>query len=115
MPFRRLILTTIAALCLLLPTSVSAATTCQYQKETVNRTDNRPQLKDIGMHDVLAVTNGSTVAPPTTVRVIHDSPTGMGATTQSAAVRSHGILRQPRRNLTWSVIGYIYMIRCLRL
>ena len=81
----------------------------------VNRTDERPQRQDIGMNDILAVTGGSTLTPPTTVRVVHESPTGVVASSQTAQARYFSMLRPSRYGHRLAVSGYIYLIRCLRL
>lgn len=74
-----------------------------------------PQWQDIGMCDVLAVTGGSTLTPPTTVRVMHDSPSGTTPTTHATAARRYSVKRLSAHSHRSTVGGYIYMIRCLRL
>ena len=100
----------------LLPTSVSAADTgndCAL--ESVDQTNDRPQWQDIGMCDMLAVTGGSTVAPPVTVRVVHDSPSGTSVTPQTIQLRHNSAQRLTANIQRRPVNGYIYMIHCLRL
>ena len=77
--------------------------------------DNVPQWQDIGMCDVLAVTGGSTLTPPTTVRVVHDSPAGFAPAAHAAAARHFSVHRLPALVHRRTVSGYIYMIHCLRL
>lgn len=77
--------------------------------------DNTPQWQDIGMCDVLAITGGSTLTPPTTVRVVHDSPAGTVPTAQAAQSRHCSIQRLLSCSRRRTVSGYIYLIRCLRL
>lgn len=100
--------------------SVTAAVEIPIQdggrsSSTIDRTDDRPQWQDVGMCDVLAITGGSTLTPPSTVRVVHDSPAGIIPTAQAAQARQYNV----QRLLTYShrriVSGYIYKIRCLRL
>ena len=116
MSFRRLIFITLAAIGLLLPTKVSAVVAVpDCTVGSIDQTDDRPQWKDIGMCDVLAVTGGSTVAPPTTVRVVHDSPSGTSVTSHTAQTRHYSALRLAAYSHCRTVSGYIYLIRCLRL
>lgn len=116
MSFRRLILTILAAISLLLPTSVLAAESGSRMEEaSINRTDDRPQWQDVKMRDVLAVTSSSTLTPPTTVRVVHDSPAGTAPATQAANTRHYSIQRLSAYKHCRTVSGYIYLIRCLRL
>ena len=77
--------------------------------------DNAPQWQDIGMCDVLAITGGSTLTPPTTVRVVHDSPSGIASASHAAAARHYNIQRLSAYSHRRTVSGYIYKIRCLRL
>ena len=84
-------------------------------EETIARTDNRPQWHDLGMTDLLAVTNTSTLTPPPTENVGHDSPTGTASAAQSAQARHYSVARLLTRTPSRSVSGYIYLIRCLRL
>lgn len=76
---------------------------------------HRPEWVDMGMCDVLAVTSGSTLTPPTTVRLVHDTPTGFAT---SVAVRqmpigSRLILRADTHPYVHR--SCIYLLRCLRL
>lgn len=82
---------------------------------SVDRTDDLPKWQDVKMHDVLAVTGGSTLTPPTTVRVVHDSPAGTVPTAQTAQSRHYSIQRLLACSHRRTVSGYIYKIRCLRL
>ena len=77
--------------------------------------DNTPQWQDIGMCDVLAITGGSTLTPPTTVRVVHDSPAGIAPASHTAAARHYNVQRLSAYSHRRTVSGYIYLIRCLRL
>lgn len=115
MSYRRLILTLIAAICLLLPTQKSVAVESNHVKAGINCTDDRPQWQDLGMCDVLAVTGGSTLTPPSTVRVVHDSPAGTIPTAQAAQARQYNVQRLLAYSHRRIVSGYIYKIRCLRL
>lgn len=67
------------------------------------------------MCDILAVTGGSTLTPPTTVRVVHDGPTGIAPTSQAAAARHYSVRSLLAYSHHRTVNGYIYLIRCLRL
>lgn len=83
---------------------------------TLNGTrDNTPQWQDIGMCDVLAITGGSTLTLPTTVRVVHDSPAGIAPASHAAAARYYNVQRLSAYIHRRTVSGYIYLIRCLRL
>ena len=117
MSYRRFILLIVAAMWLLLPTNVSAVESDASHStlESIDRTNNRPQWQDIGMCDVLAVTGGSTLTPPTTVRVVHDGPTSIAPTSQASTARRYRLLRQSAYSQRRTVNGYIYKIRCLRL
>ena len=117
MSYRRFILLIVAAMWLLLPKNVSAVESdaSHSSLESIDRTNNRPQWQDIGMCDVLAVTGGSTVTPPTTVRVIHDSPTGTTASSQTAQAWHYSPMRLAAHSCRPVVGSYIYLIRCLRL
>ena len=77
--------------------------------------DNTPQWQDLGMCDILAVTGGSTLTPPSTVRVIHDNPAGTTPVVQAAASRHYCVKRLLTRSHHHIAGGYIYLIRCLRL
>ncbi|MBQ6046080.1 MAG: hypothetical protein IJL38_00460 [Bacteroidales bacterium] len=117
MSYRRFILFTIAALCLLLPTNVSAVqrNASGISSESIGRTDNAPQWQDIGMNDVLAVTGSTSIVPPTTVRVVHDSQASTAPTAQMAQARHYKPLRLTTHSSRPMKGGYIYLIRCLRL
>lgn len=116
MSYKRLIFILLAVIGLLLPTKVLAATEVpECMLESVNPYCNRPQWQDIGMYDILAVSGGSSVAPPTTVRVVNDSPSGATASTQTAQARHYSIMRLATHGYHRTVSGYIYLIRCLRL
>lgn len=83
---------------------------------TLNGTrDNTPLWQDIGMCDVLAITGGSMLTPPTTVRVVHDSPAGIAPVSHAAAARHYNVQRLSAYSHRRIVSGYIYKIRCLRL
>lgn len=82
---------------------------------SIDRTDNRPQWQDVGMCDVLAITGGSTLTPPSTVRVVHDGPAGTTPTAQAAQALQYNVQRLLAYSHRRIVSGYIYMIRCLRL
>ncbi|MBP5535509.1 MAG: hypothetical protein J6X62_01815 [Bacteroidales bacterium] len=116
MSLRRLIFTMLAVVCMLLPTSVSAVEAAHVGTlESVDPIGNRPQWRDIGMCDVLAVTGGGAVAPPTAARPMHDSPTGFGVTAHTAHTRHYGVWHRVAGGRRCIVSGYIYLIRCLRL
>ncbi|MBR5093237.1 MAG: hypothetical protein IKX32_07195 [Bacteroidales bacterium] len=87
----------------------------RIEEASIDRTDDRPQWQDVKMCDVLAITGGSTLTPPTTVRVVHDSPAGTAPTTQTANARHYSIQRLSAYRHCRTVSGYIYLIRCLRL
>ncbi|MBR1549558.1 MAG: hypothetical protein IJ634_02865 [Bacteroidales bacterium] len=76
---------------------------------------HRPQWKDIGMHDVLAGTGVSSLTPPNTSRLVHDTPTGYASSTTlrhavyAAAPEVRAIVRPYVHR------GYIYLLQCLRL
>ena len=118
---KRLIFIAVTLLWLLLPTAAPAAVReadgvpCGATMESVGNDVERPQWRDIGMCDVLAVTGSSTLAPSPTVRVVHDSPSGTNVTAQTVSVRHNSPLRHFAREHRRNVIGYIYLIRCLRL
>ncbi len=82
---------------------------------SVDRPADRPQWQDIGMRDVLAITGGSSLTPPTTVRVVHESPVGFAPSLQSAVTRHYGFQSLSAYSHCRAVRGYIYLIRCLRL
>ena len=82
---------------------------------SIDCTDDRPQWQDVKMCDVLAVTGGSTLTPPTTVRVVHDSPSGIAPASHAAAARHYSVQRPSAYSHRRTVSGYIYLIRCLRL
>ncbi|MBQ9417810.1 MAG: hypothetical protein IJU19_04435 [Bacteroidales bacterium] len=82
---------------------------------TIDRTDDRPQWHDVKMRDALAVIGGSTLTPPTTVRVVHDSPSGIAPASHAAAARYYSVQRPSVYGHHRTVSGYIYLIRCLRL
>lgn len=82
---------------------------------SIGRTDNRPQWQDVKMCDVLAIAGGSSLTPPTTVRVVHDSPAGIAPASHAAAARHYNIQRLLAYSHRRVVSGYIYKIRCLRL
>lgn len=81
----------------------------------INHTNDRPQWKDVGMCDLLAVTGSSTLTPPTTVRVVHDSPSGTVTSAQAVGTRHYSVRRMSAYSHSRTVCGYIYLIRCLRL
>lgn len=82
---------------------------------SINRTDDRPQWQDVKMHDALAVTSSSTLTPPTTVRVLHDSPSGIVPASHAAQARHYNVQRLLAYSHRRIVCGYIYKIRSLRL
>ena len=76
---------------------------------------HRPEWVELGMCDVLAVTSSTTLTPPTTVRLIQDSPSGFAS---SVAVRhmstgSRWLLRGDKQPYVHRVC--IYLLRSLRL
>lgn len=76
---------------------------------------HRPEWVEMGMCDVLAVTSNTTITPPTTVRLVHDTPT---ASNPSMAVRhmpigSRLLLRAYMRPYVHR--SCIYLLRSLRL
>ena len=75
----------------------------------------RPQWVDLGMCDVLAAPSGTSLTPPTTVRVVHNNPTG----THPSASERHPLYGRgmacPLARPVGTRSGYIYMLRCLRL
>ncbi|MBR6844850.1 MAG: hypothetical protein IKM79_07125 [Bacteroidales bacterium] len=95
--------------------AVAAVETRVHEGVLIDRTDNSPHWQDVGMHDVLAVTGGSTLTPPTTVRVVHDSPAGTTPTAQAIGTRHCCIQRLSTCRNRRTISGYIYLIRCLRL
>ena len=99
--------------------AVAAVETPLQQHEatsaSVGRTDDLPKWQDVKMCDVLAVTGGSTLTPPTTVRVVHDSPAGIAPAAHATAARHYCNQRLSAYSHPRTVIGYIYLIRCLRL
>lgn len=94
------------------PRQVSAGV---LSPSTIERTDDWPQWQDVGMCDVLAVTGGSTLTPPTSVRVVQDSPAGTVTTAQAAQSRCYSVKRLSAYCHHHLVDGYIYLIHCLRL
>lgn len=110
---KRLILLLLTVLFLPLGTRASAPLATEVVSECP--AVERPQWRDVGLCDVLAVSNASTVVPPTTVRVVHDSPSGTTVTTQTTQMRHGDALRMTAIIHRRPVSGYIYMIRCLRL
>lgn len=100
---------------LLLPTTATAADSHVASLEMSTQSGERPQWRDVGMCDVLAVTGASTVAAPTTVRVVHDNPTGTATAMGAAQVRHYKALQVAACSQRRPVSGYIYLIRCLRL
>lgn len=99
--------------------SVFAAENCPQQESTCATIEgtghNVPQWQDIGMCDVLAVTGGSTLTPPPTVRVVHDSPSGTAPTTHESGARHYSVKQLSVCSHHRTISGYIYIIRCLRL
>ena len=87
----------------------------QYRATVSSTSENLPQWQDVGMCDILAVTSGSTLTPPTTVRVIHDSPVGNIVLAQAAQARHHSRQGLSAYGYHRVVNGYIYLIHCLRL
>lgn len=83
--------------------------------ESIDQTVHRPQWQDIGMCDVLAVTGGSTVTPPKTVRLVHDSTSGTSVTTHTSQVAAKHSPSRSLRTTHRTINGYLYLIRCLRL
>ena len=87
----------------------------EINSSTIGCTDDRPQWQDVKMCDVLAVTGGCSLTPPTTVRVVHDSPAGIAPASHAAAARHYNVQRLSAYSHRRIVSGYIYKIRCLRL
>lgn len=113
---KRLVFIAVAFASLLLPTKVSAVETeSACTLESIDQTTDRLQWQDVAMCDMLVVTGGSSVAPPTTVRVVHDSPSGTTTSTTSAQLRRYRSLRLAACGHRPIVSGYIYLIRSLRL
>ena len=115
MLYRRLILTLIAGFFLLLPIDVSAVEVTSRTETGINRTNNQPQWQDLGMRDVLSVTGGSTLTPSTTVRIVHDSPSGITSASHAAAARHYSVQRLSAYSHSRTVSGYISLIRSHRL
>lgn len=76
---------------------------------------HRPEWVDMGMCDVLAVTSTSTLTPPTTVRLVHDTPTGFAPSValRHMPVGSWMLLRADMHPYVHR--SCIYLLRCLRL
>lgn len=76
---------------------------------------HRPQWKDIGMHDVLAVTGVTSLAPPNASRLVHDTPSANAA----MATPRHAVYKceaeRPSAIHPYVHRGYIYLLQCLRL
>ena len=75
----------------------------------------RPEWVDLGMCDVLIIANSSTLTPPTTVRLVHNTPTGYAP---SGSIR-HGVYSSALHLKTdahpYVHKGYLYLLQCLRL
>ncbi len=87
----------------------------EVNTSSIGCTDDRSQRQDVKMCDVLAVTGGSSLTPPTTVRVVRDSPSGIAPASHAAAARHYNIQTLSAYSHRRTVSGYIYLIRCLRL
>ena len=76
---------------------------------------HRPEWVDMGMCDVLAVTSTSTLTPPTTVRLVHDTPTGFAPSValRHMPIGSRMLLRADMHPYVHR--SCIYLLRCLRL
>lgn len=105
----------ILLMALWLPFGSHAATPVAGDVLTACPAVEHPQWSDVGLCDILAVTGGSTLAPPTPVRVLQDTPSGTAAVIGLAAVRRFGMARVATHSRLHAVSGYIYLIRCLRL
>lgn len=125
MTARRLIITMIAAICMLLPTSVTAWEAVQdCTCGEIGRTDNRPQWGDMGMDHLLVGGGQTTLTPPSPVRVASQGRRLAGGgghavgDSPEAAIREacvwHIVLRTTLLHIRWTR-GYLYKIQCLRL
>jgi len=76
---------------------------------------HRPQWKDIGMHDVLAVTSVTSVAPPNASRLVHDTPSANAATATPRHAVYRCVAERPSDIHPYVHRGYIYLLQCLRL
>lgn len=113
MQFKRLTILLVSLLWLI---PVQAGNTPERNAELSVGTDvHRPEWVDMGMCDVLAVTSSSTLTPPTTVRLVHDTPTGFASSVAARhmPVGSRTLLRADKRPYVQR--SCIYLLRCLRL
>lgn len=76
---------------------------------------HRPQWKDIGMHDVLAVTGVTSLAPPNASRLVHDTPSANAATATLRHAVYNSTTARPSTIHPYVHRGYIYLLQCLRL
>ncbi|MBQ8703740.1 MAG: hypothetical protein IJ524_05145 [Bacteroidales bacterium] len=113
MRLKRLILLLLALICVL-PLRAGNEPTATAVLSNGSQME-RPQWEDIGMHDVLAAPGGCLLTPPTTVRVLHETPTG----TATFTVTHHAVFARPMASSIASRAyvhrGYIYLLKCLRL
>ena len=75
----------------------------------------RPEWVDLGLCDVLAVGGSTSVAAPTTVRLVHDTPS---ACVPSVSACHTLFARQAVKAICARPCihrSYLYMLRCLRL
>lgn len=113
MRYKRLIIL-LFALLWLMPAQAGNAPE-RSAKLSVGTGVHRPEWVDMGMCDVLAVTSGSTLTPPTTVRLVHDTPTGFAP---SVALRHMPIVSRLLQRADMHPYVHrsrIYLLRCLRL
>lgn len=76
---------------------------------------HRPQWKDIGMHDVLAVTGVTSLAPPNALRLVHDTPSANAPTATPRHAVYNSTTARPSALRPYVHRGYIYLLQCLRL
>lgn len=76
---------------------------------------HRPEWADMGMCDVLAVTSCSTLTPPTTVRLVHNTPTGFASSVAVRHMPVGGRLPQRTDRHPYVHRSCIYLLHCLRL
>ena len=113
MRYKKLIILLFALLCLM---PAQAGNAPERSAElSVGSGVHRPEWVDLGMCDVLVVNSCTSLTPPTTVRHVHDTPTGFAP---SVAVRhipagSRLLLRADKRPYVQR--SRIYLLRCLRL
>ena len=74
-----------------------------------------PQWGDIGMYDLLAAPPGVSLTPPTTVRVVSNSPVGITPTVNPHRLGYAHVLTLRPVSSGHVQSGYIYLLSCLRL